>query len=565
MKKTITYLKPYSGMVTWGLVFKFAGSVAELFLPMILDYLIDEVAPTQNIKLLVVLGVAMLIFSLVALFGNIIANRFVAISTGRMTRDLRYDLFTKITYLKNRQVDGFTLPSLVSRLTSDTYYVNQAFARSLRLGVRAPILLIGGLAMTFILDWRLALVLLACVPIVTVATVIITKKSVPAYARVQKSGDTVVRAMQENIAGVRVIKALSKTELEADKFDGVNDTLTRDEFSSNKLTALTNPFATLILSLGLVGVIIAGALLGAQAGTVLAFLSFFTIILNAMLGISKIFVTLSRGIASSGRIEEVLAEDERTEIADLPQGNPEYKIEFRGVNFSYDGVENNLQDITFGVRAGQTLGVIGGTGSGKSTLVNLLLRFYETDGGQIYCDGRDIRSIPTNELRKKFGAAFQNDFLLSDTVRRNIDYFRSLDDGDIERAVKCSCADEFVYRLEGGMDYPVAQKGANLSGGQKQRIFIARALAGNPEVLILDDSSSALDYATEARLRQNLGKYYGNCTKVVIAQRASSVKDADLIVVLDDGKIVGKGTHAELMDTCEIYRQICLVQAGGDL
>lgn len=565
MKRTLSYLKPYSGAVAWGLIFKFAGSVAELFLPLILDYLIDEVAPSQDVTMLVILGVAMLVFSLIALFGNVIANKFVAISTGKMTRDLRYDLFTKTTYLKNRQVDNFTLPSLVSRLTSDTYYVNQAFARSLRLGVRAPILLIGGLAMTFILDWRLALVLLACVPVVTVATVIITKKSVPAYAKVQASGDAVVRAMQENISGVRVIKALSKTELEADKFEAVNDTLTADEFSSNRLTALTNPFATLVLSLGLVGVIVAGAYLGAQAGTVLAFLSFFTIILNAMLGISKIFVTLSRGIASAGRIEEVLAEDERTEISALPDGNPEYKIEFSGVSFSYDGVENNLEDISFAIKAGQTLGVIGGTGSGKSTLINLLMRFYDADGGEIYCDGKNIRSLSTVDLRGKFGAVFQNDFLLSDSVRENIDYFRSLPEENIARAVKCSCADEFVYRLEGGMDYPVAQKGANLSGGQKQRILVARALAGNPEVLILDDSSSALDYATEARLKENLNEYYPDCTKIVIAQRASSVKNADLIVVLDDGKIVGKGTHDDLIKTCEIYRQICLVQAGGDL
>ena len=565
MKRTFSYLKPYSGMVVWGLVFKFAGSVAELFLPLILDYLIDEVAPAQNITLLIILGVAMLVFSLVALFGNIIANRFVAISTGKMTRDLRYDLFTKTTYLKNRQVDGFTLPSLVSRLTSDTYYVNQAFARCLRLGVRAPILLIGGLAMTFILDWRLALVLLACIPVVTVATVIITKKSVPAYTRVQKSGDAVVRAMQENISGVRVIKALSKTEFEADKFDGVNDNLTKDEFASNKLTALTNPFATLVLSLGLVGVIVAGAYLGAQAGTVLAFLSFFTIILNAMLGISKIFVTLSRGIASAGRIEEVLAEDERTEVKEMPEGNPDYKIEFAGVNFSYDGVENNLEDISFAVKAGQTVGVIGGTGSGKSTLINLLLRFYDADGGAIYCDGKDVRSLPTDGLRKKFGVVFQNDFLLSASVRENIDYFRGLPQEDIDRAVKCSCSDEFICRLEGGTDYLLAQKGANLSGGQKQRILVARALAGNPDVLVLDDSSSALDYATEARLKDNLTKYYPDCTKVVIAQRASSVKAADLIVVLDDGRIVGKGTHDQLIESCEIYKQICLVQAGGDL
>lgn len=565
MKKTMSYLKPYSGTVAAGLVFKFAGSVAELFLPLILDYIIDEVVPVKDVKMLIILGAAMLGFSLIALFGNIIANRFVARSSGGMTRDLRRDLFVKTCALDSAQVDAFTLPSLISRLTSDTYYVNQAVARSLRMGVRAPILLIGGLALTFVLDWRLALVLLACVPFVTAAVILITKKSVPMYTTVQRSGDNAVRAMQENISGVRVVKALSKTDFEVEKFRGVNDALTADEFKTNRLTSLTNPLVTLVLNAGLVGVIAVGAVIGAQAGTVLAFLSFFTIILNAMLGISKIFVTLSRGVASAARIESVLKTEGTLSVGDYPESDRSNALEFKDVGFSYNGKESNLEGVTFAVKRGQTVGVIGGTGSGKTTLINLLMRFYDVDCGAVCVDGRDVRSYKQGELREKFGAVFQNDFLIASTVRDNIDYFRGVSEENILKAAKVACADEFIEKLEGGLDYKLVQKASNLSGGQKQRILIARALAAEPEILVLDDSSSALDYATDAKLRKGLNEYYPHCTKFIVAQRVSAVKNADLIIVMDDGKIIGSGTHEELMKTCEEYGAIAAVQEGGDL
>lgn len=565
MKRTLKYLKPYSGTVAAGLVFKFIGSIAELFLPLILDYIIDEVVPVKDTDMLIILGAAMLGFSLIALFGNITANRLAAKSSGKMTRDLRYDLFRKTSSLTGAQVDAFTLPSLVSRLTSDTYYVNQSVAQSLRLGVRAPILLLGGLALTFVLDWHLALVLLTCVPLVTIAVVLITKKSVPMYTKVQKSGDNAVHAMQENISGVRVIKALSKTDYEVEKFRTVNDSLTADEYKTNRLTSLTNPLSTLILSLGLVGVIAAGAYLSAEAGTVLAFLQLFTIILNAMLGISKIFVTLSRGVASAERIERVLGTDGSMPTGEYPESDKNNAFEFKGVNFSYNGKESNLKNISFAVKRGQTVGIIGGTGSGKTTIVNLLMRFYDTGGGAVYVNGKDVRSYEEGALRRKFGAAFQNDFLIATTVRENIDYFRQLPEENILKAAEVSCAAEFIEGLEGGLDYPLAQKAANLSGGQKQRLLIARALAAEPEILVLDDSSSALDYATDARLRKGLKEKYPDCTKLIVAQRVSAVMNADLIIVMDDGEIVGAGTHEELKNTCEEYGQICLVQTGGDL
>ncbi len=563
--RALSYLKPYSGTVVAGLITKFIATMAELSLPLVLDYIIDEVVPTKNINSLVYAGLVMLAAAIVAMTCNIVANRLSAKAAGNMTRDLRYALFKKTTYLKSGQVDAFTLPSLVSRLTSDTYYVNQAVARTLRLGVRAPILLIGGLAFTFVLSWRLALVLLACIPLVVLVLILITSKSVPMYSRVQKSGDKSVRAMQENITGVRVIKALSKTEYEAGKYEGVNAELTANEFKANKLAALTNPVVTLILNLGLVGVIVVGALVSAPSGTVLAFLSYFVLILNAMLGISKIFVVLSKGVASAGRITRVLETDERMTVEECEDGNPDYAVEFKDVCFSYNGNEDNLERASFCVRRGQTVGIIGGTGSGKTTLINLLMRFYDADKGEIFVNGKNVRSYSAGELHALFGAAFQNDFLIADTVRSNVDYFRGIDNESIDRAVYCACAEEFIKELDGGLDYMLAQKAANLSGGQKQRLLIARALAGNPEILVLDDSSSALDYATDALFRKRLSENYPDCTKLIVAQRVSAVKHADLILVLDDGKIVGAGTHEQLMETCGDYREISLVQMGGDL
>lgn len=565
MKKTLSYIKPYSATVTAALIVKFAGTVAELFLPVILEYIIDDVVPAKDLTLIILMGLAMLGCAAAALSGNVIANRLSVKAAGEMTHDLRYDLFAKTTYLKSGQVDSLSTPSLISRLTSDTYYVNQMVARSLRLGVRAPILLIGGIILTFFLDVYLALVLAACVPFVVFSIYIITKKSVPYYFDVQRGGDDMVRRMQENITGVRVVKALSKGAYETEKFHTVSDRLAAQEFKANKLMSLTNPLATLILDLGLVALIIIGAYRSTDAGVLLAFLSFFTIILNALLGVSKIFVVVSRGVASSDRIEKVLKLDPTEKVGEYPSDNGCYAVRFKGVSFSYNGVENNLEDIDFAVGHGQTLGIIGATGSGKSTIVNLMMRFYDADAGAVYVDGKDVRSMDTGALRRKFGAALQNGFLMADSVRNNIDYGRNLPESKIERAVDCAQAREFADGLEGGLDYDLAQKAANLSGGQKQRLLIARALAADPEILVLDDSSSALDYSTDAALRKALSENYADCTKIIVAQRISSVMNADLILVMDEGRIIGRGKHEYLLGNCAEYRLIYAAQMGEDV
>ena len=562
MKRTLSYLKPYSGGLALGMTVKIVGSAAELVLPYILSYIIDELTPLKDSGRIYLMGGVMLFFALVALGGNIWANRLSAKVAGNMTHDIRYDLFKKTSYLKCRQVDEVTVPSLISRLTSDTYYVNQMVARTMRMGVRAPILLLGGLVFCFLLNVRLALVLLAVVPVVAVPMWLITRKSIPMYSAVQRRGDNMVRSVQEDIAGIRVIKALSKTEYEDKKFEGVAGDLASTEFKAQRIMSLTNPLTSLILNLGLVGVIVAGAYFSSEPGDITGFLTYFTIVLNAMLGISKIFVIISRGAASSERIERVLELDERETVEERPAGDDRYAIQFKNVSFSYNGKEDNLYNISFALKRGQSLGIIGATGCGKSTIINLLMRFYDVDRGAVYVGGEDVRSVPADKLREKFGAVFQNDFLMASSVRENIDYGRNLTDEQIERAADCAQAREFIEGLSGGLDYDLAQKAGNLSGGQKQRLLIARALAGDPEIIVLDDSSSALDYATDSALRRSIAHEYASATKVIVAQRVSSVKNCDLIMVLDDGKIDGLGTHDELMASCAEYRSIAKTQMG---
>lgn len=562
MKRTLSYLKPYSGGLALGMTVKIVGSAAELVLPYILSYIIDELTPLKDSGRIYLMGGVMLFFALVALGGNIWANRLSAKVAGNMTHDIRYDLFKKTSYLKCRQVDEVTVPSLISRLTSDTYYVNQMVARTMRMGVRAPILLLGGLVFCFLLNVRLALVLLAVVPVVAAPMWLITRKSIPMYSAVQRRGDNMVRSVQEDITGIRVIKALSKTEYEDKKFEGVAGDLASTEFKAQRIMSLTNPLTSLILNLGLVGVIVAGAYFSSEPGDITGFLTYFTIVLNAMLGISKIFVIISRGAASSERIERVLELDERETVEERPAGDDRYAIQFKNVSFSYNGKEDNLYNISFALKRGQSLGIIGATGCGKSTIINLLMRFYDVNSGAVYVGGEDVRSVPADKLREKFGTVFQNDFLMAASVRENIDYGRNLTDEQIERAADCAQAREFIEGLSGGLDYDLAQKAGNLSGGQKQRLLIARALAGDPEIIVLDDSSSALDYATDSALRRAIAREYASATKVIVAQRVSSVKNCDLIMVLDDGRIDGLGTHDELMASCAEYRSIAKTQMG---
>ena len=566
MRRLEQYIRPYWLYIILTLLIKFSGAVAELWIPYLMEILLDETVPAGDTQGILRFGSYMVLCAAACLGLNILANRMSAISSGKITKAIRHDLFHKLQHLSAAQMDDLTIPSAESRLTSDTYNINQLLARLQRIGVRAPILLLGGIAMMVSMDGLLALVLVALLPVISVVVYTVTTKSIPIYTKQQEILDQMVRTVQENITGIRLIKALSMTSHERERFHNVNSDLTKTDTKAGMLTSISNPTASLILNLGLTLVVLVGAYRvnsGAiQSGVIVAFLQYFTIILNAMLGITRIFVMCSKGEASANRVADVLSisEDLVCQPAVALEDNAPH-IEFKNVDFSYTGIGKNIQALSFRLEHGQTFGILGPTGSGKTTIIQLLMRFYNPSSGSIFIDGRDIRTIPHEELRRKFGVAFQNDFLAEGTIADNIRFFRELDDASLQEAADAAQA-SFIAE-KGGMDAPVMVRGNNLSGGQKQRLLIARALAANPEILILDDSSSALDYRTDADLRRALRSGYRDTTTILIAQRISSIRHADLILVLNDGIVIGAGDHDYLMAHCDEYRMIAHNQMGA--
>ncbi len=566
MARLKRYLQPYWGYMILTMLIKLLGAVTELMIPDLMETILDEKVPAGEMTSIFLYGGCMLLCAFGCLAFNIIANRMSAVSSGRITLAIRHDLFDKLEHLSARQLDDLTVSSAESRLTSDTYNINQLLARLQRMGIRAPILLLGGVAMMLKMDATLALVLICLLPIIALVTWLVTKTSLPLYIRQQSVLDRMVRTVQENITGIRVIKALSKTEYEKQRFHGVNDALTAVDRKAGTVSAITNPTASLTLNLGLTLVVLIGAwrVNGGlmKPGVIVAFLQYFTMILNAMLGVTRIFIMWSKGEASAKRVAQVLDTPADMEVIPIEEETEHCPhIEFRNVSFSYTGIGLNVENLSFRLEQGQTLGILGPTGSGKSTILNLLMRLYDPDSGQILIDGRDIRTLAYGELRGKFGVVFQNDFILEGTIADNIRFFRDISDADVAAAARHAQA-EFIEEKAGSMEFSVQVRGNNLSGGQKQRLLIARALAGKPEILILDDASSALDYRTDANLRRALRENYRHTTTVLVAQRISSLRHADLILVLGDGGVIGAGTHEQLMAACEEYAMIAHTQMG---
>ena len=560
------YIQPYWGFMILTMAIKLFGAYAELMIPDLMETIIDQKVPAGDQRSIYLYGAGMLLCAALCLISNITANRMSAKSSGQITRAIRHDLFQKLENLSSRQMDKLTVPSAESRLTSDTYNINQMLARLQRMGIRAPMLLVGGIVMMLRMDAVLALVLIALLPIIALVTYFVTKKSLPLYTKQQTVLDKVVRTVQENITGIRVIKALSKTEYEKGRFRAVNSELTKIDQTAGTVSAITNPTASLTLNLGLTLVVLIGAYRVndglMEGGVIVAFLQYFTMILNAMLGVTRIFVMWSKGEASAKRVADVLESPDDMALipAEEPAENAPH-IEFKNVSFSYTGIGRNTSDLSFRLERGQTLGILGPTGSGKSTILNLLMRLYDADEGQVLIDGQDIRSIPYDKLRAKFGVVFQNDFVMEGTISDNLRFFRNVSDEEIQAAANHAQA-EFIATKEGGMDAEVQVRGNNLSGGQKQRLLIGRALAAQPEILVLDDASSALDYRTDAQLRRALRENYRNTTTVLVAQRISSLRHADVILVLQDGAVIGMGNHEQLLRSCEEYAYLAKIQMG---
>ena len=583
MKRILGYLKPYYLRMAVGFAVKFMGTIVELMIPWILSHMIDKVIPRQDAGQIYFWGGVMLACALVAVVFNIVANRMASMVSRNATERIRYDLFRRVLYLSNAQMDGFTLPSLITRMTTDTYNVHHMLGMMQRMGVRAPIMFLGGILITLTLDPGLTLMMLSVMPLIVLILMLVSKIGVPMYTTLQQKNDQYVRVVREDVSGIRIIKALSKEEYERNKFQRYNREAAAQEKKAGMIMNALGPGVNLCLNSGMVLVILAGAVRVdrglVQPGVLIAFLSYVTLILNAIIFLSRMLAIYSRASASAGRIADVLdaAQDlepmTQEEVEALwPKTSMEQEtavsmpyIEFDQVTFSYHKKEANIRDISFAIEKGQTLGILGATGSGKSTILQLLMRFYDVDSGAIRIGGRDVRTYSSEELHSLFGVVFQNDFIMRESIQENINFGRGLTEENIREAAGYAQAHEFIQERPEGYNTEVAVKGADLSGGQKQRLLISRALASHPNILVLDDSMSALDYKTDAALRRELQEHFEDTTAVIVAQRISSVLHADKILVLDDGIMAGYGTHEELMANCEIYQDLYRIQTGQEV
>jgi len=572
-------MKTYWQRIAGSAAVKLMATLSELMIPYILEHLIDEVAPLGELKPVLLWGALMIVVALVTRQLNATANRLAVDNAHRVSYDVRQALFERTANLSGAQFDAFGLPSLISRMTSDSYNVQSCVQSFQTMCIRAPIMLLGGIAVTMSMDPVLSGILCVMVPLLLIVVICVSRYGIPLYRQVQERLDGVVRVMREDITGIRVVKALSKTEYERERFAKYNDAMTKTDIKASTIMALPGPFMQMCLNTGLALVVWVGAGRVDQGlmkpGVIMAFLTYFNMVMQGVMGINRIFMMISKASASADRIDQVITapQDQRVlspEEARTPAGD-EF-IRFEHVNFSYTGEsgslaegerEKCLYDISFALKRGESLGIIGPTGCGKTTVINLLMRFYDVEDGGVFVDGRDVRSYDKDELHRKFGVVFQNDMVFYNSLRENIRFGRELSEEDLRRAVEDAVAGEFVNTLEGGLDYRADIKGANLSGGQKQRLLIARALAGKPEILILDDSSSALDYKTDALLRKAIFERYQGTTTIMVAQRVSSIQGMTHILVMDNGRCIGYGSHAELLESCPEYRSIYETQMGA--
>ena len=554
--------------IAGGTTVKFFGTILDLLIPWILAYIIDTISVQNDKNLVLLWGGLMLLASMLAWVANVLANRVAARVARDATRTLRHDLFAKITRLTGGEIDRITIPSLISRMTTDSYNVYRVIGMSQRIGIRAPILLLGGILMTLLLDPVLALILIAMLPFMAVLVIYISRKGVPLYNLLQTSVDKLVRVVRENATGIRIIRALTKSGDEKKRFRDVNDEVAQNAMKASMVMAVNGPIMQFLLNMGLVLVVIAGAArvnLGlSNIGKIVAFLNYFTIILTAMLTLTRILTMASQALASAKRISDVIGSREEETGQSLGEPDPaKPHIEFDHVTFSYNGAENALHDVSFTVSRGESLGILGPTGSGKSTLIRLLMRFNSPNEGTVRVFGQDVQDMKLEKLRSRIGVVFQNDTLFRGTIEDNVRLGREITLDEVDAAIQSAQAEAFV-RDAGGVTAEVQTRGQNFSGGQQQRLLLARALAGVPEILLLDDSASALDFKTEAALRKELRKL-GGSTTMIIALRISAVMHCDKIVVLEDGEVRGIGTHKELLKNCTLYREIAELQLGGDV
>jgi ATP-binding cassette, subfamily B, multidrug efflux pump len=572
MIRLFRFLKPYRGFVTIVLVLAFFQSLANLFLPTLNADIIDKGIVKNDTGYIVRLGGVMLLITvggaLCAVVGAFFASR-TAVGFGRI---IRAKLFTHVEQFSLHEFDTVSTASLITRTTNDTNQVQQVLVIMLTLLVTAPMTAIGGVILAARQDVSLSWVLIAAMPILVISIVLIMSRAIPLFRVMQLKLDRLNLVLDEGLTGVRVIRAFDRTEHERERFDQANLDVTNVAINVNRIVAALFPVMMLVLNLSSIAIVWFGSKRidsgQMQFGALFAFLQYALLILFSMLMLSFLFVMLPRATASAARINAVLAM--RAEITDpttpQPAGDRHGYIDFEDVTFSYPGAEEPaIAHISFSARPGQVTAIIGGTGAGKSTLVNLIPRFYDVDSGRVLVDGVEVREMTQAELRAKIGLVPQTAVLFSGTVADNIRFGNEgATDDEVRHAAEVAQAMEFISEMGDGFDATIAQGGTNLSGGQKQRLSIARALVRRPEVYIFDDSFSALDYTTDAKLRAALRSETTNATVLIVAQRVSTIIGADQILVLDEGRLVGTGTHRELMETNDVYREIVLSQVTAE-
>ena len=564
MKRYFQYLKEYKWSCIFGALSKWIEAVLELLVPLVVANIIDVgIGERGSISYVLAGGGVMLAMGAVGFGCAIFCQRSASIASQGFGTNVRNALFRHINTLSYRELDKIGTASLVTRTTNDVNQMQSAVAMIIRLVVRAPFIAVGSVILCFTIDWQIGLIVTVVAVLVGLVLWVIMHKSVPYYSKNQKKLDRLTQITNENLEGARVVRAFSRREGERERFDAAAEDMLQNSLRIGKISAWLNPLTFAIVNFGVAIILfVSGYKVNTDAtftsGEIVALINYMTQILNAMIVISNLVSLFTKAHASMNRVSEVFDTHSSIDVGGTAQpdlGAP--AIRMKDVSFSYAGTEQySLSDITLDIPRGATVGIIGGTGSGKSTLVSLLPRLYDVSRGEVEIFGHNVKEYPARTLRDLFGVVPQSAALFSGTVRSNLQWGKSdATDEEMAQALKLACAYDFIMQ-KGGLDEPVTEAGKNFSGGQRQRLTIARAIVGRPPILVLDDSCSALDFATDAQVRKNIAALK-DVTTVIISQRASSIRNADVIFVMEDGRIAGRGKHDELYETCPLYREIC--------
>ena len=566
MRKLLVYLKDYKKESALAPLFKMLEATFELFVPLVVAAIIDKGITTGDSGYVLRMGVILISLGIVGLVCSITAQYFAAKAAVGFATKLKHALFGHIQSLSFTEIDTLGTSTMITRMTSDTNQVQNGVNMVLRLFLRSPFIVFGAMIMAFTIDVKAAMIFVVTIPLLSIVVFGIMILTMPMYRKVQANLDRVLGSTRENLTGARVIRAFSKEQEETEHFEKENAALADMQLFVGKISALTNPVTYIIINAATIILLYTGAVRVDEGsitqGEVVALVNYMSQILIELVKLANLIITITKALACANRIESVFEMQSSMEWKEASESNGkaegDLSVEFDHVSLTYAGAgAESLSDIDFRAKRGQTIGIIGGTGSGKSSLVNMIPRFYDATKGEVRVDGRNVKDYSMEELREKIGVVLQKAVLFQGTIRENLLWGKGdATEEDLWQAVETAQAREFVEPKDGKLDAPVAQEGRNLSGGQRQRLTIARALVGHPDILILDDSASALDYATDAALRKAIKELEGEMTVFIVSQRASSIRYADQIIVLDDGCMVGIGTHDELLRSCEVYQEI---------